>query len=59
MFNNYCLEDNEVLEIIKKYTNLINRNSLVNGRFDEDLRQEIVINIYTSLTKNRKNNLDF
>lgn len=54
MFNNFNLTDEQVLYIIKKYKNLINYNCWIDGKFDEDLKQEIVINIYTTLTKNRK-----
>lgn len=54
MFRNFNLSDDEVLEIINEYENLINKNSRINGRIDDDLRQEIVINIYKILTKNRE-----
>ena len=54
MFKDFNLSDDEVFEIIKKYENLINRYSKINGSLNEDLRQEIIISIYTSLTKNRE-----
>ena len=54
MFRDFNLSDDEVFEIIKEYENLINRYSKINGRLNEDLRQEIIISIYTSLTKNRE-----
>ena len=56
MFNNYNLTDEEVLEIIEKYENLINKYSRLytNGPIDEDLKQEIIIKIYMVLTKNRE-----
>lgn len=54
MFNNYNLQDNEVLEIISQYNNLINKYSQINGKINEDLKQEITIEIYKTLTKNRK-----
>lgn len=56
MFNNYNLTDKEVLEIIEKYENLINKYSRLytNGPIDEDLKQEIIIKIYMVLTKNRE-----
>lgn len=56
MFNNYNLTDEEVLEIIEKYENLINKHSRLytNGPIDEDLKQEIIIKIYMVLTKNRE-----
>lgn len=56
MFNNYNLTDEEVLKIIEKYENLINKYSRLytNGPIDEDLKQEIIIKIYMVLTKNRE-----
>ena len=54
MFKNFDLSDDEVLEIVTKYENLINKYSKVNGEIDEDLKQEIILNIYKSLTKNRE-----
>lgn len=54
MFKNYNLTDNEVLEIIKKYDNLINSYSKINGAINEDLKQNITLEIYIVLTKNRE-----
>lgn len=54
MFNNFNLSDDEVLEITNQYENLINKYSRINGEIDEDLKQEIILNIYKSLTKNRE-----
>lgn len=56
MFNNYNLSDEDVVEIINRYENLINKYSRItkDDPIDEDLRAEIVKKIYTSLTKNRK-----
>lgn len=54
MFNNFDLSDEQVLEIVTKYENLINKYSRINGEIDEDLKQEIILNIYKSLTKNRE-----
>lgn len=54
MFNNYNLTDNDVLEIIEKYSKLINKYSILNGDINEDLRQEIIITIYIKLTANRE-----
>ena len=56
MFNNYNLTDEEVLEIIEKYENLINKYSRLytNGPIDEDLKQVIIIKIYMVVTKNRE-----
>lgn len=54
MFNNFDLFDDEVLEIVTKYENLINKYSKINCEIDEDLKQEIILNIYKCLTKNRE-----
>jgi len=54
IFNNFNLTDEEILAIIKGYDNLINKYSIINRKLDEDLKQEITINIYTTLTRNRK-----
>lgn len=54
MFNDFNLSDDEVFEIIKKYENLINMYSKINGSLNEDLRQEIIISVYRTLTKNRE-----
>ena len=54
MFNDFNLSDDEVFEIIKKYENLINMYSEINGNLNDDLRQEIIIGIYIALTKNRE-----
>ena len=54
MFNNFDLSDQEILKIIEDYKNLINKNSMVSGRFDEDLQQEIKFLIFKVLSKNRK-----
>ena len=53
-FNNYSLSDEDVLGIIEKYNNLINFYSEIDGVVNEDLKQEIIIEIYIKLTKNRK-----
>lgn len=55
MFNNFNLSNKEILQIIEDYQNLINKNSMVNERFDEDLQQEIKLLIFKVLSKNRKN----
>lgn len=56
MFNNYNLTDEEIIEIIKKYENLINKYSRIypRGPIDEDLRGEIIEKIYKNLTFNRE-----
>ena len=55
MFNNFNLLDEEIIKIIKDYKNLIYKNSIINGKLDEDLQQEIKLLIFKVLTKNRKN----
>lgn len=53
-FNNFNLKDEEVIEIINNYENLICKYSKINNVVDEDLKQEIIIEIYRTLTKNRE-----
>lgn len=56
MFRNYNLSDDEVVEIIEKYKNLINKYSKLypGGPVDEDLRGEIIEKMYRVLTINRE-----
>ena len=54
MFKDFNLSDDEVLDIIKSYKNLIDKNSMINFELNEDLKQEIILNIYINLTKNRE-----
>ena len=54
MFNNFNLTDQEILKIINDYENLINKNSIINRKLDEDLGQEIKLLIFKILSKNRK-----
>lgn len=54
MFKNFNLSDDEVLRIIEEYGNLINKYSYINGEINDDLRQEIILNIYKDLTRNRE-----
>ena len=54
MFKNFNMTDDEVMEIIYTYDNLLNKYSKINGRIDEDLKQEITVEIYKTLTKNRE-----
>lgn len=51
---NYNMSDDEVMEIIYKFNNLITKYSRINNVINEDLKQEIIIEIYKTLTKNRK-----
>ena len=55
MFNNFNLTDQEILKIMEDYKNLINKYSMINGKIDEDLGQEIRLFIFQVLSKNRKN----
>lgn len=56
MFNNYNLSDDDVIGIIDKYENLINKYSRLspNDSIDEDLKGEIIEKIYRVLTQNRE-----
>lgn len=59
IFRNFNLSDDEVMEIIYTYDNLLNKYSKINGRIDEDLKQEITVEIYKTLTKNRERQKKF
>ena len=56
MFNNYNLSDNDVIEIINQYENLINKYSRISHDepINEDLREDIIEKIYIALTQNRE-----
>ena len=56
MFNNYNLSDDDVIGIIDKYENLINKYSRLspNDSIDEDLKGEIIEKIYRVLTQNKE-----
>jgi len=54
MFNNYNLSDGKVLKIIERYEGMIDHYSIVNGKIDKNLKDEIITEIYLKLTKNRK-----
>ncbi len=54
MFNNFNLSDEEILKIMSDYKNLINKSSIINGKLDEDLQQEIKLLVFKNLSKNRK-----
>lgn len=57
IFNNFNLEDEEILSVISQSMAIINKNSKINGAIDEDLKQEMIIAIYEQLTHaKRKNN---
>ena len=56
MFNNYNLTDEDVIGIINKYENLINKYSRLypGGAINEDLREDIIEKIDKTLTQNRE-----
>ena len=54
IFKNFNMTDDEVMEIIYTYDNLLNKYSKINGKIDEDFKQEIKLEIYRTLTKNRE-----
>ena len=41
IFKNFNMTDDEVMEIIYTYDNLLNKYSKINGKIDEDLKQAI------------------
>ncbi len=46
--------DNVAIEsILKQYAPLLNANSILNGRFDEDLHQHLILHIINNLKKFR------
>lgn len=54
MFNDFNLSDEEIIRIIEDYNSLIISKSKLHYKFDEDLCQEIKLNIWRELSKNRK-----
>lgn len=54
MFNEFKLKDKEVIKIVNDYKPLILKESTLNKGIDEDLMQEIELEIFRALTKNRK-----
>ena len=54
MFNNFNLDDVEILKILDDYNPLITSMSKLRNGIDEDLMQEIKYMIYKTLKKNRK-----
>lgn len=53
MFNDFNLNDEEIIKIIKDYKPLIISKSMINHKFDEDLSQELEIKIFKVLSMNR------
>ncbi|MBP3255532.1 MAG: hypothetical protein J6M60_03485 [Clostridia bacterium] len=54
LFNNFNLTNEEIESILKQMDKFIDNNCFVNGKFDEDLKQDICFNIFITLSKNRK-----
>jgi len=54
MFNNFNLTDAEVVKLIEDYKPLIIKSSILKNGLDEDLVQEIKLQIFKDLTKNRR-----
>lgn len=54
MFNEFNISNEEILKILESYNPLILDNSKINFKFDEDLYQEIRLNVFKELSKNRK-----
>lgn len=54
LFNNFNLSNEEIESILNQLEKTINANCYVNGKFNEDLKQDIYLNIFVSLSKNRK-----
>lgn len=53
-FNNYSLSNDEVTKILKEFRDEIRVSSVIFGRYNEDCEQEIRLQIYKALTKNKK-----
>ena len=47
-------DTNRITKIINDYKPLIQRNSIISSRFDEDLKQELETRICMKLKKNKK-----
>lgn len=53
-FNHYSLTDDEVSKILKDFESVIIEKASNKGKRNEDCEQEIRIQIYKALTKNRE-----
>ena len=53
-FNNYSLSVEEANFIIEQFDGFICEKSMIYGVFNEDCAQKIRLQVYQSLTKNRK-----
>lgn len=54
IFNNYTLSNEEIEKIINELRPEIRKASKINGKFDEECEQKVMIAIYNKLSKNRK-----
>lgn len=54
LFNNFNLTNEEIESILKQIEKFIDGNCFVNGKFNNDLKQDIYFNIFITLSKNRK-----
>lgn len=54
LFNNFNLTNEEIESILKQIEKFIDGNCFVNGKFNDDLKQDIYFNIFITLSKNRK-----
>lgn len=52
-FNDFTLTDAEVTKILDEFKDIIKSNSFIFGKYNEDCEQEIKLQIYKTLTKNR------
>lgn len=53
-FNNYSLSNEEIEKIIKDFYNEIKKASRINGKYDDECEQKIIVEIFKKLSKNRK-----
>lgn len=56
IFNNCTLTDEETLSVIEQSIGEINFHARINGVLDEDLKQDMIIEIYKQLTSGRRKN---
>lgn len=54
-FNSFSLTDEEFQNVINRYMPIINKKVKKVRNLKEDCIQEIIISLYITLTKNRKN----
>lgn len=54
LFNNFNLTNEEIESVLSQIEKFIDGNCYVNGKFNDDLKQDIYLNIFITLSKNRK-----